>query len=213
MLYDDITQEVRDRKIIDSLTFSENCVAATCYTARVGNEAYVSSNHTKRTIDEKNPLVVNPGEFFLLTTFEKFKIPNDILCQIGFKSTLTRKGIVPLAGKTIDPGFEGVLVIGFFNSSPRKHFIHLKDDLCKIEFLKLHKQVEDKYCVKSYAGQDAGHIPKQDMDNLLSYKAASLSDIAERLKTLEIHNKLIIGGGVVLLISLVFSEWIKHFLK
>jgi deoxycytidine triphosphate deaminase len=53
-----------------------------------------------------------------VTTHENLHLPHDIAGHIGVKSYYTRKGIVILSGLQIDPGFEGVLVIGMYNASP-----------------------------------------------------------------------------------------------
>lgn len=212
LLYNEILEEIK-KGIIKEGTYSENCIGSTFYTARAGKEAYISSKKKKDLIDIENPLLIKPGEFVLLTTLEHFKIPSDISCQIGFKSSVIRKGLIPLAGKTIAPGFEGVLVLGFFNSSPREHFFHYGDELCKIEFFKLHANVPERLLEKVYEDQKNGYIPKEDIAYLLSYKPIDLSEIAKRLDSLENTNKLVIGGAVVALLAFIASKILEYLLK
>jgi dCTP deaminase len=98
--------------------FSESSLEAASYDMCFGARLLVSSNEAEIDLAQTTSATLKPGEFALVTTHENLHLPHDIAGHIGVKSYYTRKGIVILSGLQIDPGFEGVLVIGMYNASP-----------------------------------------------------------------------------------------------
>lgn len=61
-----------------------------------------------------------PNQFVLGTTFEKVKIPNDLLARLEGKSSLGRIGLlVHITAGYIDPGFEGEITLELLNVTNR----------------------------------------------------------------------------------------------
>ena len=54
---------------------------------------------------ESNFITIRPGEMALLPTMEAFRMPKDLVGDIKIKFSHTRKGLTPLFGPKIDPGF------------------------------------------------------------------------------------------------------------
>ncbi len=125
---------------------------------RLGNRILVSRQEKEINIGRQNGEgTISPGDFALLTTFEKIKLSRAIAGSIGLRSYYARKGLILLAGPQIDPWFEGVLVLGVYNASPRKITLSYVDKLCTIEFHKLGKPTK-----KLHPGneeQKQGRIP------------------------------------------------------
>jgi len=57
----------------------------------------------------------------------------------------TRKGLAVLSGLQIDPGWNGILVLGLANLSPRSVTLDYKDTLCTIEIHRLNRPAEKAY--------------------------------------------------------------------
>ena len=99
--------------------FSEKSLQPASYDMRVGSRlrSSISSDEAEVDLSRKGSAVLKPGVFALVTTHENVVLSDTIAGHIGVKSYYTRKGIVMLTGLQIDPGFEGVLVIGLYNAS------------------------------------------------------------------------------------------------
>ncbi|HEU12635.1 MAG: dCTP deaminase [Thermoplasmata archaeon] len=94
--------------------FDENNLTPNGYDVRV-EEIFVEGEGNKFDIKGK--------KFFIVSTLEYLRFPDDLLGQIWLRTTWARKGIITSAG-LIDAGFEGKLNIMSYNSS---------DDLVRIE--------------------------------------------------------------------------------
>ena len=63
-----------------------------------------------------DPYYIHPGEFVLGQTFEYIILPENILGKLDGRSSLGRQGIVVhVTAGSVDPGFEGHLVLEFAN--------------------------------------------------------------------------------------------------
>lgn len=61
-------------------------------------------------------VLVEPNEYYLVTTFEKVNTPKDLMPLVYPRSSLFRAGLLLLNTKT-DPGYKGALTMGLINLS------------------------------------------------------------------------------------------------
>ena len=74
----------------------------------MGDEIYVSDEET---------FVLHPGELALGITLESISLPDDLVGWLDGRSSLARLGLmVHVTAHRIDPGWEGNIVLEFFNS-------------------------------------------------------------------------------------------------
>src|SRR5438445_12864472 len=66
-------------------TFSADCLGPWSYDMRLGKEVYVSSDKILKTLREGDGVVVEPGEFALLMTWERLEIPTSHVAFISLK--------------------------------------------------------------------------------------------------------------------------------
>jgi deoxycytidine triphosphate deaminase len=99
-----------------------NCVEGVKYDFRLGPRilkarysAPIDANKLNET--EKQAICVEPGEAVFVLTEERLALPNNMIAQLSPKRKLSHAGILTLGGFTIDPGYEGRLLIGLFNFS------------------------------------------------------------------------------------------------
>lgn len=164
--------------------FSEKCLEPASYDMRVGSRLLVSSDETEIDLSKKGSAIIKPGVFALVTTHESIKLSDDIAGHIGVKSYYTRKGIVMLTGLQIDPGFEGVLVVGLYNASPRSLTLEYQAPFCTVEFHQLARPAQQPFVPGEE--QKEGHIPRADKDYLRTLETQSLSEMAESLRNLTV---------------------------
>ena len=177
----EILNEIQSKDIIIK-PFNQLNLQGASYDLLVGKESLVSNNDNKILLSENQSLHLEAGDFALVMSYEYFKMPLNIACSIGMKSTLARKGLILLAGMQIDPGFEGYLRFGLYNASPRKLTLDYQDSLCTVEFHKLATSVTKVITLND--DLVAGKIPKGDREYLRSLETTSLSEIDKSMRTL-----------------------------
>lgn len=181
--------------------FEEACLQPASYDVRVGSRAIITKSLTLGELEElkkrvekevvkellverEGSISIPPSGFALVTTEEYIKLSNQYAGHIGMRSYYTRKGLLLLSGLQIDPGFEGVLVLGICNLSPRTLIIEYKDPICTIEFHRLNFPVDEPYSGRYMAEQREGRIPAGDKDYLRTIETMSISDLTQALLTL-----------------------------
>ncbi|MDI6903773.1 MAG: dCTP deaminase [Methanocellales archaeon] len=162
--------------------FLDSNLEPASYDMRLGKRGIVSHLEKQIDIERERGITINPGEFALLTTLEKVKLSDTVAAHIGLRSYYARKGLVLLSGPQVDPGFEGILVIGVCNLSPRKITIDYEDRFCTVEFHKLSRAVKRLY--PGIEEQAKGEIPKVDKDYLRTLEVESLSEMSESIRQL-----------------------------
>lgn len=179
----DIKKAIEDGQI-KMENYSVECVEPSSYDMRIGDKAILSGVEKPINVKQEKGIIIKTGQFALITTYENMKMPNDITGHIGVKSYYTRKGLILLAGLQIDPGFEGVLVLGVYNASPRNLTLDYLSPLCTVEFHRLSGPVEKPYL--SSLEQKKGEIPRADKDYLRTIETQSLSELSENLRNLTV---------------------------
>ncbi len=67
-------------------------------------------------VAEGDAFVLHPGDFVLGTTFERIRVPPDLVARVEGRSSLGRLAVVVLAtAGFIDPGFEGQITLELSN--------------------------------------------------------------------------------------------------
>ncbi len=112
---------------------------------------------------------IHPGEFVLGNTVEYIKLPDDLMARLDGRSSLGRLGIVihSTAG-SVDPGFEGTLVLEIANISrvPVKLWPGMR--ICRLTFEELTSPSEKPYSKRKgskYAGQKGPGVSRIGLDN------------------------------------------------
>lgn len=162
--------------------FDEEFLQPASYDMRVGDTALRSGDDSETNLASARSIVLNAGQFALLTTYERIKMPTDMAGHIGVRSYFTRKGLILLAGLQIDPGFEGSLVLGVYNASPRRLTLEHMESFCTVEFINLAMSAKNPYV--SGREQQRGAIPVVDKDYLRTIETQSLSALGESVRTL-----------------------------
>lgn len=164
------------------MDFSEASLEPASYDMRVGNKMLISTGEAEVELSRKGSATLDPGAFALVTTHEKLALSDTIAGHIGVKSYYTRKGMVMLTGLQIDPGFEGVLVIGLYNASPRSLTLDYLAPFCTVEFYQLARPVEKTF--RPGDEQREGSIPRADKDYLRTLETESLSEMSKSIRQL-----------------------------
>jgi deoxycytidine triphosphate deaminase len=178
---EELLRVIKEKKIVIK-NFEDKQLHPASYDARVGNTAFKTRPERGIVnISEKGMIIIEPGEFVILTTFEHFEIPKDIAVRIGLRSYFARKGLILLSGPQIDPGFRGLLVVGIYNLGPRDIALTYKEPFCTLEFYQLAAPAS-----KPYSGpyQNQIDIPKADIEFFIEAKGATLAEVIQSVGAL-----------------------------
>jgi len=113
------TQALKKRISADRIIepYDEGRVKSAAYEMAVGSEAFVTSNASDKTqLSPGAKVVIPPGQFGLLTTQEKLRIPTDVIALISIRASIKFQGLVNVSGFHVDPGYVGPLKFAVYNA-------------------------------------------------------------------------------------------------
>lgn len=126
------------------------------YDVRIANEFKIFTNVNSTVLDPKNVdersfvdfegdvCIIPPNSFVLARTVERFIMPKDVTGLVTGKSTYARLGINVLT-TVIEPGFKGMVVLEFANTSPLPAKLYAGEGAAQLLFFR------GEPCTVSYA--------------------------------------------------------------
>lgn len=81
--------------------------------------------------------LLQPGQFVLASSIERFNIPNGIVGRLEGKSSLARLGIIIHTAGFIDPGFHGTLTFEITNLNDKPHKLQHEDLIGQVAFIRM----------------------------------------------------------------------------
>ena len=100
--------------------------------------------------------ILNPGDFILASTIERFKMPNDLIASVADKSSWARRGLA-VQNTIIEPGWEGWLTLELTNHGKETLRIEKGMAIAQVVFQKLDFPTEQSYLGK-YQDQRRGPV-------------------------------------------------------
>lgn len=197
--------------------FDDSLIKHGAYQLRLGNDYYLTSNdpQSKRTVVDGEQLVVPPGQFALLMTHERVKIPPNVIAFISIRARYKLRGLVNVSGFHVDPGFHGRLKFGVYNAGSSDLVLDQGTPVFAIWFADLDdRSANDKYD-GDWQGQDS--VTADDVMKLQG-RVSSPAQLQTELDQLrETVNRLkrcitwllssVVGGVVVALIIEAIIAW------
>lgn len=122
--------------------------------------AYIDSMNSKFAhdmmkeivLDDREPFILQPGDFVLATTVETIELPEDLLGRLEGRSSLGRLGIVVHSTASIfDPGFCGVVVMELGNMGRMPVALYPGMRICSMSFEELSSPAKVPYNKKKSA--------------------------------------------------------------
>jgi dCTP deaminase len=100
-------------------TFESKCLQQSSYDLRLGTQAYlVGEDAPVLLTDDQQYLTIPPGQFAILTCFEKLDLPKNLMGFITLRNNLKMQGLVNISGFHVDPTFKGILIFAVNNAGP-----------------------------------------------------------------------------------------------
>ena len=92
--------------------FDDGQVQSATYDLRVGGQGATTSTKKLVDIEKGGYISLSPGDFGIVTVFERIELGAQYVGRFGLRSKYARKGLIATTGPQIDPGFRGRLIIG-----------------------------------------------------------------------------------------------------
>lgn len=107
---------------------------------------------TEIKVREKEPFILQPGDFVLATTIESFTLPDDFLARLEGRSSLGRLGIVVHSTASIfEPGWRGKVVMELGNLGRLPVALYPGMRICALTFELLTSPAQVPYNKKKHA--------------------------------------------------------------
>ncbi len=181
MLTDAEIKEAVQRETLAIDPFEPESLQPASYDLRVGAQAFVSGADEITDVASKGLVIIEPGEFAVVSTREVVRCGSQVAGQIGLWSTLARQGVTLLSGPQIDPGFSGVLVVRMTNLSPNRVTLTYEAPFLTAQFFQLRQPVEHPY-VGRRQGQSG--ITGKDVQELIQAESQTIGGMVKSLASL-----------------------------
>jgi dCTP deaminase len=143
--------QLRKQEIIAEDDYCASRVEAAAYRLRVGREVYITPlpgdndarNRAKRRLKEREAVVIPSGQFAILCTEERVKIPPTVTAFIGLRMKPKLRGLINVSGFHAEPGYQGRLLFSVFNAGPSEVHVARGDEWFMISFLDLDCKAEN----------------------------------------------------------------------
>lgn len=107
---------------------------------------------TEIEVKNKDPFILQPGDFILATTMETITIPDTLLARLEGRSSLGRLGIVVHSTASVfDPGWHGVAVLELGNLGRIPVALYPGMRICSFTFEELSSPVDVPYTKRKSA--------------------------------------------------------------
>src|SRR5579871_626257 len=100
--------------------FDASRIKQAAYELTLGEEVYRTDSKTAdaEILDgkKKKRVKINPGQFALLLTAEKVRVPEDMIAFISIKAKIKLRGMINVSGFHVDPGWNDHLLFSVYNA-------------------------------------------------------------------------------------------------
>lgn len=131
----EIEQLIRSHALVSE--FVAESLRSASYDLHLGAE--YSTGGRRHNLEDGADIVLEPGQFILLTTRERLVMPNDLVGHAGLRSHWAQRGLISLFSPQIDPGFEGCLVVPLFNGGNASVTLVCGEVMFTVEFVRTSK--------------------------------------------------------------------------
>ena len=161
---------------------SDDCLEPASYDLRIGDPLLKGGESMPLSLSDRGSVIIRAGEFFTFRTHEKLRLSNIISGHLGAKSYFIQRGLVLLCGQHVDPGFEGFLLMGGYNASPRDVVVKYLDKICNIELHKLAQPANKR--LREFPELQSGELPRTIRDYFMGIEPLSVYKLSESMSNM-----------------------------
>jgi deoxycytidine triphosphate deaminase len=164
-----------------------NSVEGIKYDFRLGKRFLKASFRVPISFDElsateKANARVEPGEVVFVMTEERIKLPNDVAIMLSPKRKIAHEGVLVLGGLTVDPNYDGHLLLGLYNFSSEPFRLDPGRKIIAGIFYRLSESEIEPFPRPQTSITD---FPEELIKLIGAYQPINVKSISEQIKTLE----------------------------
>ena len=205
-----LAQRAQAESLIDP--FQMDRVKSAAYELGLADQFFRTSDRPakRRVLQKREQLVIPPGQFALLITVERIRIPPDAIGFISIKAGIKFKGMVNISGFHVDPGFSGRLKFSVYNAGSSPIVLEPGDPTFLLWFASLDRETSDIYKGNH---QNQSEITAADVMSLQG-EVPSPAALDVRLKNVEYWVRVaktivvLAVAGLLAAFATVFVTWI-----
>jgi dCTP deaminase len=148
-------------------------------------------------------LMIEPGQFGLLYTEERVRIPADVIAFISIKASIKFKGLVNVSGFHVDPGYHGRLKFSVYNAGTETVPLGVGRPAFLIWFADLDQPTEDPYAPPHEHMNQEGITPEDRVR--MQKHVPSPTALEQRLGILEYRWRIFVGAGKYFILPMVVA--------
>lgn len=187
-----IKAAIADGKIVITPNPNDDMISGITVDLRLGNKFRVFQDHAAAYVDlsgkkeeinaamesimsdeieiaEGQAFFLHPGELALAMTYESVTLPDDLVGWLDGRSSLARLGLmVHVTAHRIDPGWDGNIVLEFYNSGKLPLALRPKMKIGALSFETMSSPAENPYNKRKdakYKGQKSAVASRISDDN------------------------------------------------
>ncbi len=194
-------QEIKEQ--LSSLVEPGNAayVREVCYDLCVGDEVYRSEQHLPERLSDATPyMILHPGQFALVKTFEVVKVPPEMVGLISIRSEYKFQGLVNVSGFHVDPTFSGNLIFAVQNVGPNDIRLRYREPAFMIMWARLSRPYVPTESSRKREGYS--NIPGRLMAQL-GGGTITLSQLKREVDKLQTEVKVFAGLAIALMLALI----------
>jgi dCTP deaminase len=188
--------------------YSETNIKNGAYELCLGSQVFQTGIKPRalKNLKEKEEIFIEPGQFALLLTEEKVKIPKDKIAFISIKAGIKFEGLVNVSGFHVDPGFEGKLLFSVYNAGPSTIVLRRGTRYFPMWFAEMN---EEQDYIGEHKNQDI--IPIDPIKALSQGELASPNELSKRIDDVK-QFKTKVEWGTLAIVTLLVGVSIKLWL-
>lgn len=135
--------------------FDEKNLKEACYDLCVGDEVILSGDSKPTRLTGENPyILLPPGRFALIKTWEKIAVPEKYVAFVSIRSRYKFQGLINISGFHVDPTYEGHLIFSVQNVGPRDIHLMYEEPTFMIMWAELNEPYRPEELSKKRTGYD-----------------------------------------------------------
>jgi dCTP deaminase len=183
-------------------TFDEKCIGQSSYDLRLGGETYVVGKKAPRKLNDEHPyLVLKPGQFAILTCYEKILLPREIMGFITLRNRYKMQGLVNVSGFHVDPTFHEQLVFAVQNVGATEIRLKYKESTFTIFFAKVEGNTDNVEKAKERLGITLEDIAQLGGSTITLGKLKEEMDQLRR--TVFVYAPIVVAATIALIVALL----------
>jgi dCTP deaminase len=179
--------------------FDRKFVQQASYDLRIGDEVFLSEGRVPTRLTTESPfLILPPGQFALIKTYEQISVPNEFVALISIRSTFKFQGLVNISGFHVDPTYSGHLIYAVQNVGPNDIRLKYMEPTFMIMWARLQSPYEGKKERKK--GYD--RIPMELMAQL-GGPSVTLVSLEKRVAEMSVSMKIYGGFAIAAFLAVL----------